>query len=136
MSLLLVSILVQNLINLLSHYLHIVSTTLLVGGTLFYEMVVPAAIDELKQEQQLAVFAKARLVFRRIVWTSAVLVIVTGVFATAQHWGTYNRIENVAAMQATTQRVDPTSLAWRPGWWWAAHASTGVISVLIAMFLT
>ena len=33
-------------LDLISRYLHIACTTVLVGGTLFYEMVVPAAIDE------------------------------------------------------------------------------------------
>jgi hypothetical protein len=136
------SILVQNLIDLIARYLHIVCTTLLVGGTLFYEMVVPVAIDELKQEQQLAVFARARWVFRRIVWISAFLLIFSGIISTTKHWGAYNQAELAAqpAAGATTQpdtdRLNPTSIAWKPGWWWAAHASTGAIAVLIALFLT
>ncbi len=48
----------SNLLYLISRYVHIVCTTLLVGGTLFYEMVVPVAIGELKSEQQLLVFGR------------------------------------------------------------------------------
>lgn len=130
------SILVENIITLLSRYLHIVCTTLLVGGTLFYEMVVPIAIDELKQEQQLAVFGRARWVFRRIVWIAAFLLIVSGVLSTRQHWQSYTRAEDAAARASIEESQNPSAIAWRPGWWWAAHASSGAIAVLIALFLT
>ena len=43
---------------------------LLVGGFLFYEMVVPMAIADLKEEAQIAVFARARWVFRWIIWSA------------------------------------------------------------------
>jgi len=71
-----------NIILLLSRYLHIVCVTLLVGGTLFYEMVVPVAIGDLKTEQQLSVFARARWVFRWIVWLSAGILLISGTVTT------------------------------------------------------
>lgn len=70
---------VRNVLFPVSRWLHMVSMTLLVGGTLFYELVVPIAIEDLKQEQQLYVFARARWVFRRVVILSAILLIITGV---------------------------------------------------------
>lgn len=130
------SILMENIITLLSRYLHIVCTTLLVGGTLFYEMVVPIAIDELKQEQQLAVFARARWVFRRIVWIAAFLLIVSGMVSTVNHWNAYTQAEDAAVRMSVDRSDNASAVAWRPGWWWAAHASTGLIAVLIALFLT
>ncbi len=78
-----------NILILLNRYLHIVCTTTLVGGTLFYEMVVPVAIDELKPEQQLSVFARARWVFRGIVWTSAVVLVITGCVSSYRNLGYY-----------------------------------------------
>lgn len=42
----------------LVRWLHIVCTTLIVGGTLFYELVVPISIEDLKREQQLYAFAR------------------------------------------------------------------------------
>ena len=48
-------------------WLHIVCTTLVVGGTLFFEFVVPIAVEDLKTEQQLTVTGKARWVFRRVI---------------------------------------------------------------------
>src|SRR5215218_2506122 len=35
---------------LLNRYLHIICTTVIVGGTLFFELIVPVATGELKQE--------------------------------------------------------------------------------------
>jgi hypothetical protein len=125
---------------LVARYLHVVCATLLVGGTLFYEMVVPVAIDDLKQEAQLAVFAKARWVFRGIVWVASALILISGAVTTARHWQSYEQGEDRVMMASAT--VQPgmigkfVPVAERPGWWFAAHASVGFIAVLIALSLT
>ena len=67
-----------NMLYLIGRYLHVVATAVLVGGTLFYEMVVPGAIDELRDVQRLSVFARARWMFKGIVWASAMVLLVTG----------------------------------------------------------
>jgi uncharacterized membrane protein len=125
-------------LDLVSRYLHIACTTVLVGGTLFYEMVVPAAIDELKTEQQLDVFGRARWVFKRLVWISAILLIVSGAISTRKHWSTYKAEPptSMAAAATPTHEDDSPGVLRRPGWWWAAHASTGTLAVLIAVYLT
>jgi hypothetical protein len=123
-------------LDLLSRYLHIACTTVLVGGTLFYEMVVPGAIEELKPEQQYDVFGRARWVFKRIVWISAVLLILSGIVTTRRHWQAY-KAEPPASQSTTFEDADESpSVLRRPGWWWAAHASTGGLAVLIAVYLT
>ncbi|HEV7299445.1 MAG TPA: hypothetical protein VGN72_08795 [Tepidisphaeraceae bacterium] len=132
----------DNLFFLINRYLHIVCTTLLVGGTLFYEMVVPVAIGELKSEQQLLVFGRARWMFRSIVWTSGVVLILTGIASTVDHWGSYRASGTtlptaVQMAEASTRPVvDNGSAAMRADWWWVAHASTGTLAVLIAFSLT
>src|SRR6185437_1904781 len=80
-----------HILFLLSRYIHIVCTTLLVGGTLFYEMVVPAAIADLKEEQQLSVFARARWMFNGVVWTSVILLLLSGIVSSRRHWLDYTR---------------------------------------------
>jgi len=124
-------------LDLISRYLHIACTAVLVGGTLFYEMVVPAAIDELKTEQQLDVFGRARWFFKRLVWISAVLLLISGAVSTRKHWRAYEE-EPVVYTGGTLSEVDDVrpSILRRPGWWWAAHASTGTLAVLIAVYLT
>jgi uncharacterized membrane protein len=89
----------QHAIFALVRWLHIVCTTLIVGGTLFYEFVIPKAIEDLKEESQLAVLGRVRWFFRGVVFLSAILLIITGglsvwfylpmytgVFQTVQLW--------------------------------------------------
>ncbi len=123
-------------LDLISRYLHIACTTVLVGGTLFYEMVVPAAIDELKTEQQLDVFGRARWVFKRLVWISAILLVISGAVSTRKHWATYEAEPSAYGGSTMSEDNGTPSVLRRPGWWWAAHASTGGLAVLIAAYLT
>jgi hypothetical protein len=122
---------------LFARYIHIVCATVLVGGTLFYEMVVPPAIDELKTEQQLLIFARARWFFKWIVWVCAFLIVGTGVISSYGHWREYNRDETVAIQGdgPLPPAVDAAPLA-QPGMWWAAHTSCGILAVIISVGLT
>ena len=120
-----ITYLLHTLLFLVARYIHIVCATVLVGGTLFYEMVMPPAIDELKPEQQLLIFARARWFFKWLVWVACVLLLFSGIISSYGHWGDYNRLESVGTV----------SIA-RPGWWWAAHASCGTLAVFIAVSLT
>lgn len=129
---------VVSLIYLIARYLHIVCGTLIVGGTLFFEMVVPVAIADLKSEQQLAIFARARWVFRQIVWSSAVALILSGAIATARQWKFYTHPEGpvigVTAEGAVQRaKVSPWQ---RTDWWWIAHVSTGCMAVFVSLMLT
>jgi hypothetical protein len=130
------------LLNLLARYLHIVCTTLLLGGTFFYEMVVPVAISDLKEEQKLLVFARARWVFKWIVWISATFLLATGVVNSFVHWQQY-KTQLTAQHETLAQTPGNTTLppttdapATQAMWWWLAHVSTGVLAILIALSLT
>jgi peptidoglycan/LPS O-acetylase OafA/YrhL len=122
---------------LLSRYLHVVCATLLVGGTLFYEMVVPAAIEELKPEQQSFIFARARWFFRSIVWLSAAILLISGTITTFQHWNDYTGTAYLTSIPAANQPHGSMQVvAPKTGWWWAAHLGAGGITILVALFLT
>lgn len=120
-----------NVLYLLCRYAHLVSAMLLVGGILFYEMVVPPAISELTEPAQLAVFARARWVFRWVIYACIVVFLASGSFMTFWRMQAYIEGEFV-----------PTSLAlfsghaipWplRTGWWWAAHVTSGVFALIVA----
>ena len=112
---------------ILNRYVHIVCTTVIVGGTLFYELIVPVAIGELKHEQQLSVFGRARWSFKTIMWSCALLLIVSGVVSTIRLWHEYTAGETIAQHAATGIH--------RPGWWWVAHVSTGLIALVVAVSL-
>lgn len=143
----------DNFLFLIGRYIHVVCTALIVGGTLFYEMVVPVAIGELKSEQQLLVFGRARWMFRSIVWGSAFMLVVSGIVSTIDNWNSYrlSGLPQTAVVspgyQPRTPAIDPRAAtmpsdlsvsnpAMRPDWWWVAHASTGTIAVMIALSLT
>lgn len=100
-------------------WLHIVCTTLVVGGTLFFEFVVPIAIEDLKKEQQLATFGKARWVFKRVIVASAALLLVSGSVSLFRQWNTYSRPDTQPALC-----------------WSAAHVLLGIIGLGIALVLT
>jgi hypothetical protein len=102
----------------LNRWLHMISTTLLVGGTLFYEFVIPKAIEDLKPESQLAIMGRVRWVFRRIVLISAALLLLSGIISSWRNWPTYN---------GNFEPVKP---------WWMIHAGLGVIAMAIAVLLT
>jgi len=105
-----------------NRWLHLVATTLIVGGTLFYELVVPIAIADLKPEQQYTVFGRARWVFRWVVWISAVLLAVSGSVSVWQMWDSYTQ---------PFPRGFPTA-----GGWAIAHVGAGAAAVVIALLLT
>ena len=103
-------------------WLHVVAAMLIVGGTLFYEFVVPHALDDLREEQQLAVLGKVRWWFRSVVLWGTVLLIVTGVaFLWRLRWSTFH-----------TSVMDPAHVAW----WWVGHVGLGMVTLIYALILT
>jgi len=123
---------------ILNRYIHIVCTTVIVGGTLFYELIVPVAIGELKQEQQLSVFGRARWSFRTVVIACAVLMVISGIVSTVRLWTEYTGGEHIAQMsvkEGAGAIREVTSDVHRPGWWWAGHASMGVVALVVAVSL-
>jgi hypothetical protein len=127
-----------------SHYLHVVAAALIVGGTLFYLWVVPFAIEELKEESQLLVFARARLVFRWMVFISAVLLLISGAFVTARSIATYRNEQIPLFRQMAeirhpnappTQVLDHPPIFDRPALWFSLHVGVAILCLLIAVAL-
>lgn len=102
----------------LGRWVHIVGTTLIVGGTLFFELVLPIAIEDLKREQQLFVFARARLVFRYVVWISVWGLLISGALSLYRMWGLYPGYERMAVTR-----------------WAAAHIALGMLGMVVATLL-
>jgi len=96
-------------------WLHIVCTSLLVGGTLFYEFVIPRAIADLKEETQLAVLGRVRWFFRNVVIFSAIILILTGSLSVYHQWPMYN---------GEFHPVQP---------WLYVHLILGLLSLVIAV---
>jgi hypothetical protein len=109
---------VQSVVLPLNRWLHIVATATLVGGALFYEFVIPKAIEELKDETQLAVLGRVRWIFRRIVIFSTVFLVLTGLVESWRTWPSYHGNYDAA----------------RP--WWVWHVVVGAIAMAIAIKVT
>ena len=105
---------VQHVLFPLARWVHLVCTTLLVGGTLFYEFVLPKALEDLPDEAQMAVLGRVRWVFRTIVVFSVTLLVVSGVLALWQQWPSY---------------ANPAFREVRP--WVVVHAALAVVALAI-----
>jgi uncharacterized membrane protein len=114
-----------NTIFPLNRWLHLVASTLIVGGVLFFEFVVPLATADLKEEQQLAVFGRARWVFRRVVWISLLFLLITGAFSLWRMWSFYKADEKL---------VGSFWLASRP--WVYLHVLLGLIGFALVLRVT
>jgi hypothetical protein len=110
---------IYDIIYPISAWIHIVSMTLIVGGTLFFELVLPIAIDDLKREQQLYVFARARLVFRWVVWIGAAGLLLSGSIALSGMHRLFSTEEFSVVV-----------------WWAIAHVVLGGIGLISALVLT
>ena len=73
----------------INRWVHMVAMTMLVGGVFFFEFVVPLATSDLKEEQQLAVFGRARWVFKKIVWYSIAALLISGALSMWRMWWIY-----------------------------------------------
>jgi hypothetical protein len=124
-----------SLLYLICRYLHVVAACLLIGGTLFYELIVPVAIDDLTDPVKLSVFARARWAFRWIVWCSAAVILISGVVSSARNWYGYSTHNSMVE----TIKADPTLMQngslQGPGHWWLAHSLCGLVGVVIALIL-
>ena len=106
----------QTVVFPLNRWLHIVATALLVGGTLFYEFVLPRAIEDLREEVQLSIMGRVRWVFFRIVAMSTAALVVTGA---------------VAGWRLLPIYRDPVFRV-VPPWVWA-HVGLGVIAMAVGL---
>jgi uncharacterized membrane protein SirB2 len=81
---------------------------------LFYEFVIPKAIEDLKEETQLAVLGRVRWFFRQVVVFSSLILILSGTVTCLQQWHMYNGIFHEART------------------WLYLHVAVGLLAILIA----
>src|SRR3982074_19995 len=78
-----------NVLFPVNRWVHLVASTLIVGGVLFFEFIVPVATADLKPEQQAAVLGRARWVLRKVVWFSVVALLFSGGISAWRMWWFY-----------------------------------------------
>lgn len=119
------SVSIFDLVFTLNRCAHIVATTILVGGVLFFRFVVPAATAHLQDEQQLAVFGQARWLFRRIAWISALALVLSGLVSLWRVWPVYTKEGMQTHMPWLTSRP-----------WAIGHVVLGLIGFALAFRVT
>jgi hypothetical protein len=131
-----------SLFFLISRYVHIVATTVIVGGTLFFELVVPLAIGEMKTEVQLAVVGRMRWGFRWVVYSCTAALLLTGAVAIYRNHSAMDgkfieflNSKSNPAVQQKIQAMQDESIFNRPKWWYIAHLVAGTLSIVIAVSL-
>jgi len=118
---------------LFNRYLHIVASMLLVGGTLFYALVVPKGIDDLKDFAQVAVLARLRWVFRWLVYLSAVVLLITGALSWSRHNASYSGVEVKALAELLAHEGKKTNFDspfMKSGLWFYLHLGFAVIALI------
>jgi len=116
---------IYNVFFPLTRWVHLVGSTLLVGGVLFFEFVVPLATADLKEEQQLAVFGRARWVFRKVAWISMIVLLVSGAVSWWEMWQVY---------AADEKRVGSFFLGPNP--WVIGHTLLSAVGCIIVLQVT
>ena len=124
-----------NIGYLIARYGHIVAAMLLIGGLMFHEMVVPLALSDEREENRLALFARTRWSFRRIVWGCLLLLLFSGSVISFYRVPIYLQQEYSAAGDADGGLLQALPIGLRTGWWWVAHVSTGVMAMMIALYV-
>ena len=130
-----------DLVWIFNRYIHVVSAMLLVGGTLFYAMVVPRGIDDLKDAAQLAVLGRLRWVFRWIVYLSTIALLITGALSWSRNTSSYSGTEVKAlATILSHEGAQPNFDSWkmRSGLWFMVHTAVAVVALIssVAMIRT
>ena len=74
---------------ILSRWLHVMSAILVIGGTFFMRVILPLGLAQADPASREAVFLRCRRVFKMLVHTCILFLILSGVFNTMRAWNDY-----------------------------------------------
>lgn len=80
----------------LFRWLHITAACLAVGGLFFMRIVVPVGLKGLPPEQRHETFLKLRRVFKMLIHTCILLLLVSGIYNSWSNWAIYNQVAETA----------------------------------------
>ncbi|HTW93492.1 MAG TPA: hypothetical protein VMD30_01780, partial [Tepidisphaeraceae bacterium] len=109
---------------------------LIVGGAFVYEFVLPRALEDLRTEQQLAVFGKVRFAFRAVVLGGTLVLILTGVGQIWQLQHPHNQVFELSIRSYWEGDVPTVNNMTLAAWWALAHIVVGMFTLLYALVLT
>jgi uncharacterized membrane protein len=102
---------------ILSRWLHIIAAVLAFGGTFFMRVILPLGLAQADAASRDAVFLRCRRVFKMLIHTAVLLLLLTGAFNTYSAWNDYKL--NTRLMHGL----------------WGPHMLLGIIAMIIALVL-
>jgi uncharacterized membrane protein len=102
---------------ILSRWLHVIAAILAIGGTFFMRVILPLGLAQADAASRDAVFLRCRRVFKMVIHTSILLLVLTGTFNSMRNLDDY-RLEK------------PLSHIL-----WGSHILLGVAAMVIALVL-
>jgi uncharacterized membrane protein len=102
---------------IVSRWLHIIAAVLAFGGTFFMRVVLPLGLAQADAASRDAVFLRCRRVFKMVIHTCVLLLLLTGGFNTWRAWGDYKLDRPL------------THALWGP------HMLLGITAMVIALLL-
>jgi len=107
----------HTLLVILFRWLHITAACIAVGGLFFMRVVVPAGLAKLEPEARRETFLRIRRVFKMVIHTCILLLLVSGLYNTMGNWEIYNQL---------AQSAQPL---------WGVHLLLGLIIFAIAIYV-
>jgi uncharacterized membrane protein len=102
---------------ILSRYLHVLSAILAIGGLFFLRVILPLGLAQADAASRDAVFLRCRRVFKMVIHTAVLLLILTGAFNTYSAWDAYKY--NPRLMHGL----------------WGPHMVLGLIAMILALVM-
>ena len=102
---------------ILSRWLHIMSAILAIGGTFFMRVILPLGLAHADAASREAVFLRCRRVFKMIIHSCVLLLLLTGAFNTWRAWGDYKL--NAPLLHGL----------------WGPHMFLGLVAMVLAIIL-
>jgi uncharacterized membrane protein len=101
---------------ILFRWLHVLSACLVLGGSVAMRFVLPAGLSQLEGPAAEAAILACRRVFKRIVHSAVLLLLVSGIFNTWRNWATY-----------TTSPLAQSL--------WGTHVMLAAVAIAIALYV-
>ncbi len=85
-------------LGVLSRWLHIIPACLAIGGAVFIRFILPVGLSVLEPEQQKIVYLRCRRVFKMLIHTSILLLLLSGTYNTIMNWPKYKLVVPMSHM--------------------------------------
>jgi uncharacterized membrane protein len=81
---------------ILFRWLHIIAACLAVGGFFFMSVIVPFGLRDLDPETRAATYLRLRRIFKMLIHTCILLLLISGIYNSMGNWNAYNQIPATA----------------------------------------